>query len=257
MANYAIILAGGTGSRLGADKPKQFVEVMGKPIIAYTLDLFQENPKIEAIEIACHPDWSDEMKNVVERYGFSKVRWICDGGSTFQLSTRNAIRNLKEDLEDDDIVVISFGVSPMTPQADIDDSIRVCEAHGNGISSADMDLCTCIKDGEDSSVESILRENLKGFANPWTFRYGELLDAYDQAERLGILEDLEPHTTSLYFALGKRVWFSQYTAQQVKITRQSDIDAFEGYLLLKEKRKKEARSKGEQQGKTNRKEIGQ
>ena len=99
-------------------------------------------------------------------------------------------------------------------------------------------MCTCIKDDEYSTTQNIIRENLKGFANPWTFKYGELLEAYEYANDNNILDTLEPHTTSLYLALGKRLWFSQCTSAQCKITKKNDLDIFEGYLLLKEKRGK-------------------
>lgn len=231
-----IILAGGTGTRVGAGIPKQFVEVQGKPVLAYTLEIFQNNKNIDAIEVVCHKDWTDNVDSICEKYGITKKKWTCLGGATFQESTMNGIFNLKGKIDDDDIVVISFGVSPMTPQEDIDDSIRVCKLHGNAIASADIDLCTCIKDDEFSTTQSILRETMKGFANPWTFRFGELCDAYEQAINKGILGELEPHTTSLYLALGKRLWFSQSTAAQSKITHKSDLDVFEGYLLLKKYR---------------------
>lgn len=77
----------------------------------------------------------------------------------------NGIFNLKGKISKDDIVVISFGVAPMTPQEDIDDSIvyvRNLESHR----TADIDLCTCIKDDEYSTTQNIIRETLKGFANP-------------------------------------------------------------------------------------------
>lgn len=234
--NIAIILAGGTGTRVGAGIPKQFVEVKGKPILAYTLELFEKNKNIDAIEIVCHPDWLDEVELICERYGINKKRWICTGGGTFQESTMKGIFNLKGKIADDDIVVISFGVAPLTPQEDIDDSIRVCELHGNGIASADIDLCTCIKDDEYSSTQSIVRETLKGFANPWTFKFGELCEAYETGLKMGILNDIEPHTTSLYFALGKRLFFSQSTSIQTKITRKGDIDIFEAILDLESKK---------------------
>lgn len=234
--NIAIILAGGVGSRVGLGIPKQFIEVMGKPILAYTLEIFQNDVNIDAIEIVCHKDWRDKVKYICEKYGIDKKRWLCDGGNSFQESTKNGVLNLKGKIDKEDIVVISFGVSPMTPQEDIDNAIQVCKEHGNAIAAVDIDLCTCIKDDEKSSTQSIIRENLKGFANPWVFKYGELCEAYEKAERDGILDTTEPHTTSLYFALGKRIWFSQSTATLCKITRKQDLDAFEGYLLLKRER---------------------
>ena len=236
--NIAIILAGGTGTRVGAKMPKQFILFNDKPILAYTVDLFQQNPNIDAIEIVCHHDWIEYVTDMIKKYDQTKVRWITNGGDTFQESTVNGILNLKDKASKDDIVVISFGVSPMTPQEDIDDSIRVCKEHGNAIASKDIDLCTCIKDDEYSSTQNIIRETLKGFANPWTFNYGEVLETYEYAIEHDMLKDLEPHTTSLYFALGKRLWFSQCTSPSVKVTTKQDLDLFEGHLLLKDKRAK-------------------
>lgn len=236
--NIAMILAGGTGTRVGAGIPKQFIKIRNKPILAYTLEIFEANTNIDAIEVVCHKDWVGEVERICTEYSITKKRWICTGGSTFQESTVNGIYNLRSDLSDDDIVVISFGVSPMTPSADIDDSIRVCREHGNAIASADIDLCTCIKDDEHSTTQNLIRETIKGFANPWTFKYGELYSAYEKAKELGILDTLEPHTTSVYLALGKRLWFSQCTTSHVKITHKEDLDVFEGILLLREQRKK-------------------
>ena len=237
--NIAIILAGGTGTRVGAGIPKQFIEVQGKPILAYTLLNFENNDRIDAIEIVCHKEWQEKVKKIVEDYAVSKTKWIVNGGESFQESTMRGVFNLKGKIGEDDIVVISFGVSPMTPKEDVDDSIRVCEKHGNAIAAADIDLCTCIKEDEYSSTTNIIRETLKGFANPWTFRFGELCEAYETALSEGLLESLEPHTTSLYFALGKRIWFSQCTTNHVKITRKEDVDAFEAHLLLEEYRNRE------------------
>jgi len=232
----AVVLAGGTGTRVGADIPKQFVKVMGKPVLAYTLEIFQQNPNIDAIEIVSHQDWLEETEQIKTEYGLSKVKWITQGGTTFQESVLNGVFNLKGELSRDDIVVIVFGAAPMAVSEDIDDSIRVCREHGNGIAAADIDLCTCVKDDEFSTTQSIIRETLKGFASPWSFQFGELCEAYEKAISEGWLDTLEPHTSSLYFALGKRIWFSQYTGSQAKITTKADLDAFEGHLLLKEKR---------------------
>lgn len=239
--NIGVILAGGTGTRVGAGVPKQFIKILDKPILAYTLEIFQNDENIDAIEIVCHKDWLDEVESICAKYEIGKKRWICTGGDTFQESTMNGILNLKDKIAREDIVIISFGVSPMTPQEDIDDSIRVCKEHGNAIASADIDLCTCIKDDEYSTTQNIIRETMKGFANPWTFQFGELCDAYEEAIKKDMLKDLEPHTTSLYMALGKRLWFSQSTSPQCKITRKADLDIFEGSLLLKAKREMESK----------------
>ena len=76
----AIILAGGVGSRVGAGRPKQFIEVLGKPVLAYTIEIFQNNPQIDAIEVVCHKKWKEYLMGMIEQYGLSKVKWIADGG---------------------------------------------------------------------------------------------------------------------------------------------------------------------------------
>lgn len=236
--NVAIILAGGTGTRIGAGMPKQFIRIMDKPILAYTLEIFQNNRNIDAIEIVCHKDWDSEIRKIVEEYGITKTRWYAPGGDTYQESFMSGVFNLKDKISSEDIVVSSFGVSPMTTDEEIDDSIRVASLHGNAIASQDIPLCTCIKDNEECSTQSILRERLKGFANPWTFKFGELCEAYEEGIRRGILKDLEPHTTSLYFALGKPVYFSKASNYNCKITYKEDLEYFEGLMLLRSLKEK-------------------
>jgi 2-C-methyl-D-erythritol 4-phosphate cytidylyltransferase len=231
----AIILAAGVGKRVGSSIPKQFIEVLGRPILAYTLECYQKNSSIDAIEIVGHSDYLDEIHEIVSRYHIDKTRWIVSGGDSFQESTMRGIYHLRDMLADDDIVVISFGVSPLTSDEVIDDSIRVAGLHGSGICSEDMVLCTCVKDDEHSTTQAISRESIKGFASPWTFRYGEVYSAYRQAESMGILNDIEPHTTSLYLALGRRLWFSKSDGHNFKITTREDLERFEGILLYRQR----------------------
>lgn len=237
--NVAVILAGGTGSRVGERIPKQFIKVLGKPVLAYTLDNFQMDDQIDVIEIVCHKDWINEVHEICDKYGISKLRWLTTGGDTFQESTLNGIYYLRDKIDSDDIVVISFGVSPFTLPDIIDDSIRVAKEHGNAISAEDSPLCTCIIDDQYSTTTNLIRETIKGFSNPWAFRFGELVEAYDEVQRRGILDTLEPHTTSVFLALGKRLWFSKSSGYNFKITLKEDLDKFEGLLLLKKKRESE------------------
>lgn len=237
--NIAIILAGGTGTRVGAIVPKQFIEIRKKPILIYTLENFQNDPEIDAIEVVCHKDWIQHVKAICKKCGIDKLRWLTIGGETFQQSTMNGIYKLYGEILSNDIVVISFGVSPFCTADIIDDSIRIAKEHGNAISAEDFPLCTCIKDDEFGTTQNLIRETIKGFSCPWTFQYGELLETYAEASRRGILDELEPHTTSVYLALGKRLWFSKSSGYNFKITYKEDIDKFEGLLLLKAQRELE------------------
>ncbi|MBR1374437.1 2-C-methyl-D-erythritol 4-phosphate cytidylyltransferase [bacterium] len=237
--NVAIVLAAGTGTRVGANIPKQFIKVLGKPVLAYTLDNFQKDSEIDAIEIVCHKDWVEDVRCICSQYGINKMKWLTIGGNSFQESTVNGVFHLKDKLDPDDVVVISFGVSPFCTSDIINDSIRVAREHGNGISAEDSPLCTCIKDDEYSTTQNLIRETIKGFSNPWSFKFGELVEAYEEVMQRGILDELEPHTTSVYFALGKRLWFSKSSGHNFKITLKEDLERFEGLLLLKQKRESE------------------
>ncbi len=237
--NIAVILAGGTGSRIGVNIPKQFIEIQGKPLMAYTLEIYQHSKNIDAIEIVCIKSYMDEVKSIVNLYGISKAKWFIEGGNTFQESTVKGILNLKDKIKDSDIILLTFAVSPMVTDEIIDDAIRVCKEHGNAIPADEMIMCTCIKDDDYSSTKSILRETLVGLNGPWTFNYGEVRKAYEMALNEGYLDALEPHTTSLYFHQGRRIWFSKSATNNIKITRREDLDMFEGYLLLQEKRKQQ------------------
>lgn len=125
--NVPIILAGGVGSRVGADKPKQFIEILGKPVLVYTIEAFQNHPDIDAIEIVCIKSHIDYLKGLIEEYKLDKVRWIAEGGEDFQHSVINGVNNLKGKLSDDDIVLVHYGASPFVSEEIITDAIRVAK----------------------------------------------------------------------------------------------------------------------------------
>ena len=134
--NHVVIFAGGIGSRMGAlDCPKQFLKLEGKEIIVYTVEQFQNHPRIDAIYIACHKDWIGYMKELVEKYALSKVKSIVPGGYTGQLSIYNGLLEAEKYKEtDEDIVLIHDGVRPIIDADLISANIRSVEENGNAIS---------------------------------------------------------------------------------------------------------------------------
>ena len=90
--NYVILIAGGVGNRLGAGIPKQFVEVHGKPVIAYTLQRFQNHPEIDGIEIVCVNGYQEEMIRIVHENSISKVIKIVKGGREYENSIMNGVK---------------------------------------------------------------------------------------------------------------------------------------------------------------------
>ena len=103
----AIILAGGVGSRVGAGRPKQFVEVLGKPVLAYTIEIFENHSDVDAIESVGHKEWKEYLINdIIKKYNYKKVKLITEGGETFQESCINGLNNLKNEIQKDDYVLI-------------------------------------------------------------------------------------------------------------------------------------------------------
>lgn len=223
----AMILAGGTGSRVGADRPKQFIEVHGKPIVAYTIEIYQEYPDIEAIEIVCCEDWTDYLEKVVENQGYSKVKWLVKGGSNFQNSVINGMNNLKDKISDDEIVAIHYGASPFTDKKIITDALNVCKEKGMSVSCTPCYQLYGSNDPNGESRQWIDRDKIVQIACPQCFAFGYLKDIYDRAEKHGILESTEPHVTSLMYALGDTVYQSYGNQTNIKITTREDVKLFQ------------------------------
>ena len=241
--NIAVILAGGVGSRLGADIPKQFIKVLDKPVLAYTIEAFQRHPQIDAIEVVCHADWKDYLSGMIEEYGLSKVKWVADGGDTFQQSVINGVYYLEGKIDPEDIILIHFGASPFVTPDLITDAIRVCGIRNNAISSTDYLLLSAFKktktsgsDPDNYAAEYINRDTIACMNSPHAFRHGFILDMYKEAIETGVINEVEPHTTTLMHKMGKKIYFSKGSQTNIKITRKEDLDLFEGYVLMKKRR---------------------
>ena len=133
MKNIALIIAGGSGKRMGLDVPKQFVNVKGKPVIIYTIESFENLPQIDAIEIVCIKGWEDTLMDYIKKYNIKKVEWIVEGGNTGQESIRNGLFNLEDKISPEDNVIIHDAVRPMLDEEIILDVIAKCNIYGNAI----------------------------------------------------------------------------------------------------------------------------
>lgn len=235
--NVAVILAGGVGSRVGASVPKQFVEVLGKPVIAYTIERFNHHPEIDAIEIVCVKNYEEYLKEVIEKYHFGKVRWITEGGKNFQYSVLNGICNLKDKVSSEDILLVHYAASPFVQDDIITDAIKVCREKGNCTSATPIYLLTGSNDDGTRSTKWIDRDSIMGLNSPQAFQFGYVTQLYEEAEEKQLLDEVEPHTTSLMYALGRTIYFSKGNQSNIKITTKEDLDIFEGYVLLCEKRR--------------------
>ena len=245
--NIAVILAGGVGNRLGAGIPKQFVEILGKPILAYTLEPFEKHSDVDAILVVCVKPYLDYIWELKERYGFEKLKWVCEGGATFQESVMNGMNYLSDKAQKDDTVLFHFGASPFIKPDIITDVIRVCKEKGtNAISTTDYLLLSGMKkttasvsDPENFTEEYINRDTIAVMNTPHAFQYGFLVDMYKEAVETGVIETVEPHTTTLMYAMGKKIYFSKGSQDNIKITTKDDLEMFEGYILEQQRKSEE------------------
>lgn len=233
----ALILAGGVGSRVGANRPKQFIEVLDKPVLAYTIEIFENHPEIDVIEVVCHKSWKDYLEEMIDKYHYSKVKWITDGGDTFQESVMNGVNYLKDKISNDDYVLIQYGAAPFTSNKIVSDVIEVMKEHKSSFSATPCYQLMGTNDENGTSKTWIDRDKYVQVACPQGYQYEYLLDIYQRAKEKCLLETIEPHTTSLQYALGDTLHQAYGDQTNIKITTKEDLDMFEGYVLMKKNRR--------------------
>ena len=212
----AIIIAGGVGSRVGAAVPKQFVEVLGKPVIAYTLDRFQNHQEC--------------LNSIVKKNGITKVIKIVKGGSEYERSIMNGVAGLNGIAKTGDVVMIHWSASPFVTEDIISDNIRVCKERGNAISASYSYLLYGTNDG-DCAKKSINRESFMTLSAPQSFLYEVIVDIYKKVEEKKMFDYCEAHTTAFMTELNIPIYFSKGSHSNIKITTGEDLDLFRGYLL--------------------------
>lgn len=235
--NIAVILAGGSGKRMGAPVPKQFLTIYGKPVIAYTLEVFEKHPEIDAIEVVSVADYIDEVWQIGEKYGISKLRWVTKGGDTCQSSTKNGIFALEGVCKDDDILLYHMSVSPLIDAPIISSALETCKKYGNAFSADPCIFNMCRKCDGFSTDEMVLKEDLISLNMPWTCTFGELKEAYSFAYEHGVFTDDASYMTNLFIGLGKRLYYSAGSQKnRMKLTTKDDYDLLTGFYMLEKAR---------------------
>lgn len=232
MKNYVILLAGGVGKRMGADIPKQFMEVDGKPIIVYSIENFQRNPQIEKIVVVCVKDWIGHLRELVAKYALTKVEWVVPGGDTGHDSIRNGVFFLKDKIEPCDYVVVHDAVRPILPQKAIDEVLRVAHENGNASSSIVCHPPIVYTEDGKSGVTDVDREHVMLTASPQVYNYALALKCYEKAEQEN--KHNFTFTSSLLIHYGERVYFAKGTTSNIKVTKKEDLALFGALLKVPE-----------------------
>ncbi|WP_295093551.1 IspD/TarI family cytidylyltransferase [Ruminococcus sp.] len=232
MKNYVILLAGGVGSRMGAEIPKQFLEVKGKPIIVYSIENFQKNPQIEKIVVVCKSDWIEHLSMLVDKYALTKVCWVIEGGKTGHDSIRNGVFFLKDKIDPCDFIIVHDAVRPVLPQKAINELLNVAHLNGNASSSIVCHPPIVYTDDFKSGISDVDREHVMLTASPQAFLFAKALKYYEQAENEN-KHDFT-FTSSLFIHYGERVFFAKGTTCNIKITKKEDLALFEALLSIPE-----------------------
>ena len=235
--NIAILLAGGVGNRLGAGIPKQYVEVMSKPLIVYALERYQVSKLIDAIEVVCAPQYQDAIWGWAEKYKISKLKWVCDGGASCQESTRNGIFNLENQCNPEDVITINMSTSVFINDDILEDSFRVCKERGCAFAAMQ-----CIYNNAEtfdgvSSTKIHYKETHKMLNMPWTAPLGTLAPMYHEAWSKGIEVSQSSYMPTLFLAMGKTLYFSKDTSlNQLHVVTPSDLEMVAACLKIEKER---------------------
>lgn len=230
--NIAIIIAGGSGYRMGQDIPKQFINVYDKPVLIYTLESFQRHPQIDAIEVVCIEGWHDIVWAYAKQFNINKLKWIVLGGDTSQESIRNGVYNLEGKVSDEDNIIIHDGIRPLVEPSVLSDVISKCQQYGNAVTSMPYNEQIFVANPEDDSttVQYIPRETLRRVATPQAYKFGLLDSKYHEAfeKEIGIYGS--SYTNTMMVELGEKLHFAAGSDKNMKLTTKDDLEMFKAYI---------------------------
>jgi 2-C-methyl-D-erythritol 4-phosphate cytidylyltransferase len=233
--NYALIFAGGTGTRMsGAAKPKQFLELHSKAIIIHTLEIFENHPQIDGIAVVCIESWLDYLKGLIAKDGLKKIKWIVPGGNSGQESIFNGLKAIHDDpaTSDDDIVLIHDGVRPLINGDVITDNIECVKKNGVAITVSPAIETIAIVDGSDRITDTVTRDKCRLARAPQSFKIGDIYGSHQKAIAENKFDFIDSASMMSYYG------FSLYTvlgpAENIKITTPSDYYIFRSLTEVKE-----------------------
>ncbi|HEY6008421.1 MAG TPA: 2-C-methyl-D-erythritol 4-phosphate cytidylyltransferase [Geobacteraceae bacterium] len=232
MRVIALIPAAGMGKRMGAEINKQYLLLKGKPILAHTLGVFERAPFVDDIfVITPEQEIAFCREQVVERYGFTKVRAVVAGGAERQHSVMNGLR-AATGAADDDVVLIHDGVRPFVPERVLARAVETAAA-GDGalVAVPAKDTIKVVEEGVIRGTPA--RENLWLAQTPQAFRYGIIRAAHEAAAAEGFLGTDD---ATLVERLGREVRVVMGDYRNIKITTPEDMLLAEVFLaeFLKE-----------------------
>lgn len=228
--NYALIIAGGSGNRMGQDIPKQFMHVDNCPIIIHTMMAFQRHPDIAAIAVVCLTGWETVLQSYANQFCINKLKWIFPGGDNGQESIHNGIYGLKEQgCKDDDLVLVHDAVRPLLSQDIISTNIAICQKYGYAITGIKCREAILESDDGFASTTSIPRNKLIRTQTPQTFRLGNLIRAHEEASKKGIANSVASCTLMAELG-GREMHIVPGSEKNIKITTVEDLEILKALM---------------------------
>ena len=223
--NVAIVVAGGKGLRFGGDRPKQFLEVNGSPIIIHTLRQFERCREIGSVIVVLPAEETAGFQSLIEKFALQKVTRIVAGGATRAQSVKTGLAMIEEA----EVVAVHDGVRPLVTPDEIDSVVKAAGESGAAILVAG--LADTIKDVRSNRVVNTLpRVNLRRALTPQCFRLDVLRRAYQQLEQLEGTAIEVTDDSFLVERLGIEVVAIEGSARNIKITREEDLRIAETIL---------------------------
>lgn len=227
----ALILAGGTDARFKMSIPKQFVNVNNRPIIVYTLEIFQKHPDIDEIIVTCLDGWQEMVRVYGKQFNITKLKDIIPGGKDAQESTYNGLKHLKDRMNGGDIVVVHDAIRPMVSEDIISQSIRLCRKKGMGVAATYiMDTIMHSENGREG-YRSINRYQIMKVQTPQAFDFEYILNAHNKAIEQGCIGAWD--NSSMLTNLGEKVFFSEGSDINLKINTTEDVEMFKALYRMK------------------------
>ena len=230
--NIALIIAGGSGQRMGQDIPKQFINVFDKPVLIYTLEGFQKHPQIDAIEVVCIDGWHDILWAYAKQFNITKLKWVISGGNSGQESIRNGVYNLEDKCSSEDTIISHDGIRPLVEPSVSSDDIAKCKLYGDAVTSMPYNEQIFVIDEDDETTTSkfIPRETLRRVSTPQAYNFKLLDEKYHEAFEKEIGIHGSHYTNTMMVELGVKLHFAAGSDKNIKLTTKDDLEMFKAYL---------------------------
>ena len=223
--NTAIILAGGVGSRMGVDRPKQYLIVKDKPVIVYCLEIFEKHSNIDNIVIVVSDEWKSYVEENVAKYGISKVCGYAPAGETRQHSIYNGLKATDKFAPDTDVVIVHDAARPLVSDEIIDDCI-LGATEDDGAMPVISVKDTIYQSRDGKSIDRLLkRSELFAGQAPESFKFRKYYDVHNTVTDEEIASTAG--SSEIAYRHGMKVRLVKGSERNFKITTIEDLETFE------------------------------